>query len=484
MSAASVALGPPFGRGLLEAQLATVRSPLGLPAAHAGVDLPPSGAHGTRRPSPDLLAKLPLSQRPAPKPLGASAAKPAPYHRIIVIDDFAKLLGLSVNPGDKVPDLSHGGVIKAILNAGVNARLQPGERGHVPIESVQLKPSDADPFGIAAGLQSVLDSAPRDTAGRPDLRGVAINLSQSVFNSDGLPPIYTLAIQSVLAAGADLYVSESNASQGMANQLIGVAVPKGATGRLIGVGGSDSAIGSAKPSAQPSKVNNWSGLNGKHKLRVVSSDVVFKPVAGGGYDLNSDGLADVAASTVKPTDKLTAPFVGRPLSALRMSSQAAIDMEESMIETLNPKLEALAAQAGGKDKLSADAYYDAVESVRASQLAKLGNKLISVADLRALARSSEDNLNLVLGGFDIDQQLPSGVKAESLFVNASALLQGGVTERYRDNLVFFVEDAQGKVRKLADSQATGANTVPANSWAPGVLIPQVQRGEVELKSLP
>ena len=294
----------------------------------------------------------------------------------------------------------------------------------------------------------------------------------------------------MLAAGADLYVSESNASQGVPNQLIDVAVPAGATGRLIGVGGSDSKIGDAKPSSQPSKVNNWAGLNGAHKLRVVSSDLVIKPVDHNadtlidGYDFNHDGLADVPASVVQPTDRLTAPFVGRPLIALRMSAEALIEMENDMVETLNPKLQALAAQAGGKDKLSADSYYEAVESVRVAQLGKLGDKLVSVADLRALARSSGGNLNLVLGAFDIDQQLPAGVKADVLYVNASALLQGGVTERYRDELVFFLEDSQGKIQKLDDTQATGANTVPANSWAPVELIEGVQRGEVDLKTMP
>ena len=35
-------------------------------------------------------------------------------------------------------------------------------------------------------------------------------------------------------------------------------------------------------------------------LRVVSSDLVFKPVTGGGYDLNSDGLADAKSIHRRP----------------------------------------------------------------------------------------------------------------------------------------------------------------------------------------
>jgi hypothetical protein len=41
------------------------------------------------------------------------------YQRVIVIDEF-KGGGISINPSDKVPDLSHGEVVRGILNAGIN----------------------------------------------------------------------------------------------------------------------------------------------------------------------------------------------------------------------------------------------------------------------------------------------------------------------------------------------------------------------------
>ena len=165
--------------------------------------------------------------------------------------------------------------------------------------------------------------------------------------------------------------------------------------------------------------------------------------------LLQDGLADVPASVVQPTDRLTAPFVGRPLIPLHMSAEALIEMENDMVETLNPKLQALAARAGGKDKLSADSYYEAVESVRVAQLGKLGDKLVSVADLRALARSSDGNLNLVLGAFDIDQQLPAGV---------SIKLPGGVSERQQGDTSSVLNKLGAEGWELVSYHSSGAGT--------------------------
>ena len=105
MSASAVLPSLPTAQALPISQPAEAGGGLWPPARLNASEAPHIGVPGTRRPSQAVLAKLSLSQPVGLKLAGASTTKPAsPYHRIIVVDEFAKLLGLSVNPGDKVPE--------------------------------------------------------------------------------------------------------------------------------------------------------------------------------------------------------------------------------------------------------------------------------------------------------------------------------------------------------------------------------------------
>ncbi len=452
-----------------------------------------SGVGAAKRPAESDIHKLRLSQQSFSS--GASTAGPVSptYRRVIVVDEFARRLGLSFNPGDKVPDLAHGEVIRAILNAGINRGVKPGTARYVPIDAVQLKESKGDPEGIAAALRSIVATAPRDAAGKPSLKGVAVNLSLSIRLPGGLPESHRRAVTELLAAGADLYVSESNANQGLPNQLLDVKVLPGG-GNLIAVGGSDSKIGRPHPSTQPSKINDWSALPGEAShlrgMLVVPSDLEFTPVLGEdgrvrGYSLYGDRTVDVGAKGGAPTDTLAAPLAGRPLDRSVIGRDALFAFEDQMVDKLNEKLEALALKAGGEKKVAWGDYEDAIDAVRDSQAPRLARTLVSVADLRELAKNASKDLpSLMLGRFDIDQHLPSGVDPNKLYVNASALLKNGFSDRYRDDLVFFEKDTQGKAIKLSDAKATGANTPPANSWATPEAIVQVQIGKIDLESDP
>jgi hypothetical protein len=407
------------------------------------------------------------------------------YQRVIVIDEFNGG-GISINPSDKVPDLSHGEVVRGILNAGINGGRQPGQAGYVPIERVALEgfaQSKDAATPVFAAMQQVLQTAPRGAQGQPDLRGVAINLSQTIYGGSGLTPSEVRTVQAVLAAGADLFISQSNISHGWPNLLGAVADPPGG-GQLFFVGGSDSKMFRNPDSNVPSTQNAWTSFSVPGTVnRVVNSDFLIRAVdenADGitdGFDINGDGRSDFFASQVKDTSALDRPFVDREIGAMK------VGLEE--LEALDDNIATdFAAQVARDPTLAANTYKDQQRALQVATLirdkaaAGLKGKLISVDDAIEfnLGPANETVPTALLGSlFRMDQQAPrgAGLDPRKLYVSVEALLGGELNSRYRDDLVFFTAGADGRVSRVTDTPGMSGHLPSANSWAaPYALVSQ------------
>jgi hypothetical protein len=410
------------------------------------------------------------------------------YQRVIVIDEFEGG-GISINPSDKVPDLSHGEVVRGIINAGINGGRQPGQAGYVPIEPIALEgfaqsKNAASP--VFAALRQVLQTAPRDARGQPDLRGVAINLSQTIFGGSGLKPGEVSTVQAVLAAGADLFISQSNISHGWPNKLGAVTDPPGG-GRMFFVGGSDSKMFRNPDSKVPSTQNAWTSFSQPGTVnRVANSDFLIRAVdenADGktdGFDINGDGRSDFYTSQVKDTLALDKPFVGRDIGALK------VGLEE--LQALDDKIATdFAVQIDRDPTLAASTYEDqqralqVATQIRDEAAAGLKGKLVSVDDAIRfnLGRANETVPTVSLGTlFRMDQQVPrgAGLDPRALYVSVDALLRGEPNSRYRDELVFFTAGADGRVSRVTDTPGMSGHLPSANSWAaPYELVTQFRR---------
>ncbi len=435
----------------------------------------PGGVH-----SAPVLAKS-LTRLGAPQgnapPREANAPAAGRYQRVIVIDEF-KGAGISINPSDTVPDLSHGDIVRGIIDAGINSGRQPGQAGYVPIETIALEnfaQTEDAAASIFSALQKVLLTAPRDARGQPALCGVAINLSQTRYGGSGWTPAQVSTVQAVLAAGADLFIGESNISDGMPNQLGTIADPPGG-GRLFFVGGSDSKMFRNPDSAVPSKQNDWSSFSTPGTVnRVANSDFLIRAVDENkdgktdGFDIDGDGKRDFKASQVTGTAALEAPFVGRDIGALKVGLGELQSLEEKIAAELD-------ARIARDPTLTADTYKDSMRLIRtATQIrdtaaAALKGKLVSVDDAIALnlGPANETVQTVSLGSlFRLDQFVPRGANLDprSLYVSVDALLGGELSSRYRDSLVFFTAGADGRVARVTDTPGTSGHLPSANSWA-------------------
>ena len=410
------------------------------------------------------------------------------YQRVIVIDEF-KGGGISINPSDKVPDLSHGEVVRGIIDAGINGGRQAGQAGYVPIEPMaledvaQTRDTAAPVFGA---LRQILLTAPRDARNQPDLRGVAINLSQTVYGGSGLTPVEVSTVQAVLAAGADLFISESNISHAWPNQLGAVADRPGG-GQLFLVGGSDSKMFRNPGSILPSTQNDWSSFSVPGTVnRVANSDFLIRAVDANkdgktdGFDISGDGRSDFYTSQVKDTSSLDKPFVGRDIGPLKVGLEELQALENKMATELE-------ARIARDPTLSASTYEDhqrllqVATRIRDRAAAGLKGKLVSVDDAIAfnLGPANETVQTVSLGSlFRMDQHVPRGAALDprALYVSVDALLGGELNSRYRDDMVFFTAGADGRVSRVTDTPGMNGHLPSANSWAaPYGLVQQFHR---------
>lgn len=448
----------------------------GVTATGTGQASPPSAAW-PKVPAAALF-KAAAGGQPVTPPAGR-------YQRVVVID--SKETGISINPSDKVPDLTHGEVVRGIINTGINGSRQPGQAGHVPIELIAVEnfaSPDKPREQILQALRQVVQTAPRDAQNKPDLRGVAINLSQTVYGGSPLKPDERAVFQNVLAAGADLFVSESNITQGWPNHIGAVVDPPGG-GRLHLVGGSDSKMFVNPDANVPSTQNPWSSFSNQVNA-VANSDFLLRAVDDDGdgrtdgFDINGDGRRDFDVSQVKGTKSLEAPFVGRRLADVK------VGLED--LQALEGKMEAEAAARIGRDPtLARETYEDqqrllgVVTEIRDRHAATLKGKLLSVDDAMAFNLDADNKTaqTMSLGSlFRMDQHPPRApaLDPRQLYVSLDALLSGPREERYRDDLVFFTLGADGRVARVQDAPGMVGHLPSANSWAaPYALVTQFHR---------
>jgi hypothetical protein len=429
-----------------------------------------AGSFGAKA-SQTVLSKAIGCSNPSLTPLAGR------YQRIVVIDNTEEP-GISFNPSDKVPDLSHLETVRTIINAGVNGSRQPGQPGYVPIESIALNDFAQNKSAVApirAALRQVLQAAPRDAQGRPDLRGVAINLSQTVYGGPPLTKQEAAVFQDALAAGADLFVAESNISHHAPNHIGAIADAPGA-GRLFFVGGSDSKMFRNPDSSVPSKQNPWTTFTVPGKVNtVVNSGILIQAIDENGdgktdgYDINGDGLGDVSAAQIKDTKALEAPYAQRLLAELQVGLDELQDLEDRMVTEYARRV-AQDPSLNKQDYATGQRLQKLAGQIREQYATQLKGKLISVDDAIAfnIGPKNETVPTMALGNlFRLDQHVPRGPSLDPrhLYVSVDALLTGPRELRYRDDLVFFTASAAGRVARVGDAPGLVGHSVSANSFA-------------------
>lgn len=381
--------------------------------------------------------------------LVSKMGRDVPYQRIISIDDPTGP-GVSINSGDSIPDLDHQELGARLVEALINKGKERNDPAFKTVERLALVPQEqnkSDPSGLVAVADKILSSAP-NKSGQSDLRDVAVYIP---YYLPDLTSAERAAMEKLIAAKADVYVSEGNFTQG-GNTLLRIP-------GVIGVGGSDGPIGAPINRSEQSQINPWAGMddgiNNKFIDVTVNSRLKFVPIMQDeklkGWDATGDGKVDFEAGLKKSSAALASQFAGKDVSGIKVGPAELAKLNNEITKSFNDIAE--------KYKSDPEKAYQLSLEMRKAFVAKnnLANKLVSVQDLKALQG------NYLTGRYQIEQHAPDGINPNNVYVSLGTVAAGDLYERYRDDVVFFNADQKGKLQALTDNLT--ANGPSANSWA-------------------